>query len=74
MDLPPPLKKFTNPIIGEAGIVDFSNAVDNTIEGSGVHGHVIRGTHVRSILTVPSTNTFAFDFWIPSLIFLTTYD
>jgi len=69
MDLPS-LKKFTNPIIGEAGIVDFSNAVDNTTEGSGVHGHVIRGTYVRSILTVSS----AFDFWIPRLIFLTTYN
>ena len=52
-----PPKKFTNPIIGEAGIVEFSNYVNNTTEGSGVHGHVIRGTHVRCILTISSTNT-----------------
>jgi hypothetical protein len=56
MDLPR-LKKFTNPIIRGAGIVDFPNAVDNTTEGSGVRGHVIRGTYVRSILTVSTTNT-----------------
>jgi hypothetical protein len=66
---PPPKKKFTNPIIREAGIVELSNAVDNTTEGSGVEGHVIRGTNTRSILTTSSTNTLPLISGYPDLFY-----
>jgi hypothetical protein len=74
MHPPPQKKKFTNPIISEAGIVEFSNAVDNSTRG--VWCSRSRDSRDAFSLYIDSFlyEHLAFDFWIPRLFFSTTYD
>jgi len=57
---PPKKKKNLQILLFEKPVpLNFQMLLTKTTEGSGVHGHVIRGTNVRCTLTVSSTNTLS---------------